>query len=123
MALRWSDGTTCERSPRKIIQKVEINNLIGLEVIKENSAYLQSLDESPCWLDTNYVHQHSNKREDTLNKMSEREMVGQIGRNPFLASNYVEDVINSNMFLKPIATNFDKIESHKENKELVRECN
>ena len=45
-----------------------------------------------------------NKREDTYNKMSEREMIGQIGMNPFSNSNYINDVMVQENFLKPVST-------------------
>ena len=45
-----------------------------------------------------------NKREDTYNKMSEREMIGQIGMSPFSNSNYINDVMVQENFLKPVST-------------------
>ena len=49
-----------------------------------------------------------NKREDTYNRMAEREMVGQIGMNPFMQRNYLEDVIVQENFLKPVSTSLER---------------
>ena len=49
-----------------------------------------------------------NKREDTYNRMAEREMVGQIGMNPFMNRNYLEDVMVQENFLKPVSTSLEK---------------
>ena len=50
-----------------------------------------------------------NKREDAYNKIAEREMVSQIGHNPFLDRNdYVKNIVARDLFLKPINTNSDK---------------
>jgi hypothetical protein len=45
--------------------------------------------------------QRENKREDTYTKMSEREMIGQIGYNPFNPkNNYFENLIEHEKFIK-----------------------
>jgi hypothetical protein len=49
-----------------------------------------------------------NKREETYNKMATREMVGQIGMNPFSNNNYLTDVITQDNYLKPVSTTFEK---------------
>jgi len=54
-----------------------------------------------------------NKREDTYTRMAEREMMGQIGMNPFFSNNgsnsgYIEDLMNQENFLKPISTSMEK---------------
>ena len=54
-----------------------------------------------------------NKREDTYNKISEREMMGQMGRNPFMSeNNYLHDVITQDDFLKPISTTGEREKHH-----------
>jgi hypothetical protein len=40
--------------------------------------------------------------------MAEREMIGQIGMNPFSDNNYLHDVIAQDNFLKPISTSSEK---------------
>jgi hypothetical protein len=49
-----------------------------------------------------------NKREDNIHRMAEREMIAQIGQNPFLDDNdYVKNVVARDLFLKPMNTNSD----------------
>jgi hypothetical protein len=45
--------------------------------------------------------QRTNKREESYNKMSEREMIGQIGYNPFNPkNNYFENLLEHEKFIK-----------------------
>jgi len=98
----------------------------------ENMAYTQSMQcDSTNWSDTNDImfleHQFklasNNKREESYNKMAEREMVSQIGLNPFLHQNaeaetqnsYIQDVINRDLFMKPVNTNIEKPITETEN--------
>ena len=54
-------------------------------------------------------------REDLDNKISNRELIFQRGTNPFLqSSNYINDVVASDAFLKPKNTTFDKIKQSEE---------
>ena len=49
------------------------------------------------------------KREDTDKRMSERQMFSQKGLNPYLTNNdYVNDIVISNNFLKPVSTTTEK---------------
>jgi len=51
--------------------------------------------------DTQTSFQRTNKREESYNKMSEREMIGQIGYNPFNPkNNYFENLIQHEKFIK-----------------------
>lgn len=112
MSLRWTDGTVCEKSPRKTIFKQDVETAIQVEAIKENTAYLQSLDEGALWSEPSYLlqmqpqDQNYNKREASCYKISERERVTQIGQNPFLGNNSYLNGLN----LKSVATHFDKPE-------------
>ena len=45
------------------------------------------------------------KREDTNSKLFERGLIPQKSMNPFLSSNYLEDLETQNQFLKPINSN------------------
>jgi hypothetical protein len=109
MSLRWTDGTICEKSLRKTIVKKEVETTIQLDTIKENTAYLQSLDDSATWLEPSYLSQNYSKREASYTKMSEREMISQIGQNPFLGNNsYLQGLKNDH--LKSVPTHFDKPE-------------
>jgi hypothetical protein len=56
----------------------------------------------------------SSKREETYNKMAERDMVGQTSRNPFIetSQNYADDI--SSPFLTPVSTSQDKVHAGQE---------
>ena len=124
----WSSGEKYEKSPRfsqqnkphgQCQEQKQENNDYNEEQQKMSQlAYQQSLlSESDVW---SLEHQQIfvpqqftdekplNKREDSYNKMAEREMVGQIGMNPFMNNNYLEDVLTQENFLKPISTNIDR---------------
>ena len=131
---KWStnDGERIERSLRKNRiypeSNIEIQERQTQPVTDEhieNMAYTQSMQcDSTNWSDTNYImfleHQFklasNNKREESYNKMAQREMVSQIGLNPFLHQNaetetqnsYIQDVINRDLFMKPVNTNIEK---------------
>jgi hypothetical protein len=137
---KWSisDGGHMERSLRKNriypvesidstkeIQDTQRQSLSVSDEYTENMAYTQSIQcDSTNWSDSNDImfleHQFklasNNKREESYNKMAEREMVSQIGLNPFLHQNaetetqnsYIQDVINRDLFMKPVNTNVEK---------------
>lgn len=124
MEWKWTKGDSYERSPR-IMKKMEkdgmdqYGNQQDTCVINsnlENSAYSSSLhyDEN-TWNILNETvalngFKNSNKREDMDTKMSSREMIQQIGFNPFLSnSDYANDITISDQFLKPISTSLDRI--------------
>jgi hypothetical protein len=45
------------------------------------------------------------KRENSSNKICERELTPQVGMNPFLQGNYLQDLETQNEFLKPMNSN------------------
>ena len=109
MEWKWSNGTIVARSPR-IRAKTEDAQPAPPEMhvpkeILDNEAYLQSLD---C--DYESTFRENNKREESYNKMAEREMIAQIGQNPFFTNNtqdndeYVNNVAIQDKFLKPVST-------------------
>lgn len=59
-----------------------------------------------------FLHKDSNKREDTYTKMAEREMIRQVGTNPFLNNNYVDGITIRDTVLMPYHESKPKI--HKE---------
>ena len=87
MEWKWSNGTIVARSPR-ISAKTDGNiqhpppEMHVPKEILDNEAYLQSLD---C--DYESMFRENNKREESYNKMAEREMIAQIGQNPFFTNN------------------------------------
>jgi hypothetical protein len=80
----------------------------------ENLAQAHSLgcNENSGWESDTFLENQfkiDNKRENAYNRMAEREMISQIGQNPFLdANDYVKNVVARDMFLKPMNTNGDR---------------
>jgi|UniRef100_A0A6C0CVS0 hypothetical protein len=115
---KWSNGEKMEKSPRVMKQYVSQEPIQQasqyVENNPENLAYQQSLlSENDTWsLDgPQFINDMKplNKREDNYNRMSEREMFGQINQNPFLVSNkYIDDLMVQDKFLKPISTSIEK---------------
>ena len=119
MEWKWTHGEKYEKSARrpKILKTVAI----------EQTAIQQSLlSEDDRWImnqDGNLVvfgeeEKPLNKREDTYNRMSEREMIGQIGMNPFSQNNYINDVMVQENYLKPVSTSLEKEKEKEKEKEL-----
>jgi hypothetical protein len=115
---KWSDGEKMEKSPRIVKQylsqqQIQQTNQF-VESSQEDLAYQQSLlSENDTWsLDgPQFINDIKplNKREDTYNRMSEREIFGQINQNPFLVTNkYIDDLMVQDKFLKPICTSMEK---------------
>ena len=115
---KWSTGEKMEKSPRVMKQYVsQPQNQTPNQYIENNSedlAYQQSLlSENDTWsLDgPQFMNELKpmNKREDNYNRMSEREMFGQINQNPFLVrNNYIDDLMVQDKFLKPVCTSMEK---------------
>ena len=116
MEWKWSNVISYKKSKR-----LNKNNIPEEENIEEQdeifsknieeSAYSSSLNhDENTWdiLNQGFLKQ-SNKREALDDKISDRELVQQKGFNPFLSdSNYVEDISNSDMYLKPINTTLER---------------
>jgi hypothetical protein len=109
MEWKWSNGTIVARSPRihanpDVTQPQPPEMHVPKEIL-DNEAYLQSLN---C--DYESTFRENNKREESYNKMAEREMIAQIGQNPFFTNNttdndeYVNNVTIQDKFLKPVST-------------------
>ena len=106
---KWTIGENVERSKRKVI------SVVDEEFVKkvEKFAYDASLhhDEN-SWELYNTTQTNTvpiSKREDTDKKMAERQMFSQKGLNPYLTNNdYVNDIVISNSFLKPLSTTLEK---------------
>jgi len=110
MEWKWSYGPPYEKSGRRIgpPRDTNDNNNNNNDKPIALSAQNQSLlSENDIWrLDvpvTDFLR--TNKREETYNKMSERELVCQTGQNPFLTNNnYVEDILSHKQFMKTANT-------------------
>ena len=110
--IKWTDGQPYERS-RRMKHQIEMENEKYTKEV-ESSAYTSSLhhDEN-TWDILNQSlsgsgFKVSNKREELGNKLADRDMIHQIGFNPFLGqTNYVDDISIRDQFLKPINTTQD----------------
>jgi hypothetical protein len=109
MEWKWTKGEPYERSRRlEHVQELE-NKQFSKEM--EETAYTSSLnhDENTWELlnqsAANSGFKVSNKREEIGSKMAGRDMLQQIGFNPFLGqNNYIDDISVRDQFLKPVNT-------------------
>jgi hypothetical protein len=126
MDWKWSNGEPYKKSKRPNKNDIiednkeylqDENEMFSKEV--EKSAYSTSLNhDENTWdiLNQGFLKQ-SSKREILDNKIADRELVQQKGFNPFLnESNYVQDISNSDMYLKPMNTTLER-EKNKINNE------
>jgi hypothetical protein len=115
---RWSTGQPYEKSARRVYkQESQFSSQIQYDddsgqmpqlafqqaLLSENDVW--SLEEQQVFVNQD---KPTNRREDTYNKMAEREMMGQIGMSPFVNRNYLEDVMVQEQFLKPMSTSLEK---------------
>lgn len=81
----WSYGEKPIRSLRKQLESPPIIDKPIHQFLSDNQTSFQ----------------RTNKREESYNKMSEREMIGQIGYNPFNPkNNYFENLLEHEKFIK-----------------------
>ena len=121
---KWSKGEKYERSQRnfrKSNTNLEQYSDENYPIEIEQSAYTSSLNhDENTWdmLNQAFVSnafRQSNNREDLDTKISNREMLPQIGVNPFMQqSNYVQDITTCDNFLKPQNTTFDRVKYNQE---------
>jgi len=115
---KWTKGEPYERSRRIFKEQPEKDSEKFNKEI-EQSAYATSLhhDEN-TWDILNQTlsgngFKVSNKREEIDTKMADRDMIQQIGNNPFLSeTNYVNDISIRDQFLKPINTAGDRVKNN-----------
>jgi len=109
MEWKWTKGEPYERSRRqKHVEDYE-NKKFSKDM--ETSAYSSSLhhDENTWDILNQSIYSQgfkvSNKREELDFKIADRDLVQQIGFNPFLGeNNYVNDIEIRDQFLKPVNT-------------------
>ena len=117
---KWSVGEPYYKSPRKDkdrdTNKTAANSDYGYEEGDQTTQQLSfdsgqnAIAQSLAFTDINELSysrnsDNENKREYLDNKISDRELIGQRGTNPFsLQTSYVNDVVTRDMFLKPINT-------------------
>ena len=94
--LRWSNGSLVERSPRRVKNELKYESNNELEHNVDNQAHQNSMLEYDWTMQQQQEpFSSSNKREDTYNKMAEREPICQIGQNPFMPNSSFADVVNN----------------------------
>jgi len=110
MEWKWTKGEPYERSRRIFKDNSEIENEQFKKEI-EKSAYTTSLNHDENTWDilnqglSGNGFKISNKREDLDFKMADRDLIQQIGNNPFLSeTNYINDITIRDQFLKPVNT-------------------
>jgi hypothetical protein len=126
MEWKWSNGISYKKSKRPSKNDIAEESIEEQDEVfsrkVEESAYSTSLnhDENTWDILNQGLYNgftQSNKREALDDKIANRELVQQKGFNPFLNdSNYVEDISNSDMYLKPINTTQQR-EKNKTNNE------
>ncbi len=117
MEWKWTKGDPYERSRRIIKTDENTNNKIDIDCLKqiEESAYTSSLnhDENTWDILNQSIYngfKRESKREELDFKIADRELVQQIGFNPFLGNqNYLQDIQIRDQFLKPMNTTQEKI--------------
>jgi hypothetical protein len=109
MELKWTNKEPYERSRRLKPGETIENPNFSKEV--ETNAYSNALNHDEHTWDilnqssVGVAFKVSNKREELDNKIADRQLVQQIGYNPFLGNNdYVTDIAIRDQFLKPINT-------------------
>ena len=109
MEWKWTKGEPYERSRR--LKHVEILENKEFSTKMDTNAYTSALnhDENTWGIMNESIYgsgfKVSNKREELDSKITERDMVQQIGFNPFLGeTNYVNDISIRDQFLKPVNT-------------------
>jgi len=124
MERKWTNGLPYERSRRlKHIAEMENKELIEenkqFSKETEKAAYTSALNhDENTWDILNQSlsgagFKSSNKREELDSKISDRQLVQQIGFNPFFNdNNYVNDITVRDQFLKPMNTTFDRIKTN-----------
>ena len=115
---KWTKGEPYERS-RRIFKQQEEKDSEKFNKEIEQSAYSSALNhDENTWDILNQTlsgngFKVSNKREEIDTKMADRDMIQQIGNNPFLSeTNYVNDISIRDQFLKPINTAGDRVKNN-----------
>jgi hypothetical protein len=115
---KWTKGEPYERSRRVFKEETEKDSEKFNKEI-EQSAYSSALNhDENTWDILNQTSSGngfkvSNKREEIDTKMAHRDMIQQIGNNPFLSeTNYVNDISIRDQFLKPINTAGDRVKNN-----------
>uniref|UniRef100_A0A6C0LKQ1 Uncharacterized protein n=1 Tax=viral metagenome TaxID=1070528 RepID=A0A6C0LKQ1_9ZZZZ len=116
MEWKWTLGEPYERSRRQLKSEIKTAENVNQD------AYSSALNHDENTWDilnqslANEEFKVSSKREELDTKIADRDMLKQIGYNPFLGENsYVENVAVRDQFLKPQNTSTDKKNIENEN--------
>jgi hypothetical protein len=117
---KWTKKEPYERSRRPI-------RTAGEDITGQNEAFSNTIEKSAYSSSLNHDEntwdilnqsiysdfKSSNKREDLDDKIAKREMIQQIGTNPFLQNtNYLNDMSIRDAYLKPKNTTIDRERNH-----------
>lgn len=118
---KWSSGERYKRTPRtrKVEEALTHEDLKTIAV----SAQQQSLLSEDAWSSQPSLFlgdggDDMNHREDSYNRMAEREIVGQVGKSPFMNNDYSNDISIQDTYLKPMSTSFER-NSNKSSEEPI----
>lgn len=91
--LKWSPSVNTETIERSKLEDkhVAIGDNVMETILQEGSDFIRS----------------DSKRENQFEKMNDREMMVQTNLNPFMTTNYLEDLQIQEKFLTPQNSNFD----------------
>ena len=115
---KWSKGEAYYKSARSV--KPELPNQDTCHDTQIN-AINQSLNDDSFFNQDNDLinitnsmfsrnqNQSGGRREDLDSKIADRQMIAQRGVNPYLQTNYVDDIVSCDKFLKPMNTNFERL--------------
>lgn len=106
--LVWTTGEKYEKSYKNnnpISKNKASYNVSNTELVEFNNINISTNNENNS--NNNGFMKGSNKRELVNNKLNERNMISQIGQNPFMTNNnYINDLVNQQTFLIPQNSNF-----------------
>lgn len=111
MEWKWSIGDKYEKSMRYQHTNQHTTQQPTKKEVDSSAQHQSLLSENDIWSleEPQIDFMKANKREETYNKMSEREMMCQVGQNPFMKqNNYVNDITTHEQFLKPISTTIER---------------
>jgi len=77
--------------------------------VKEEEPQQQQMQQLHNFQD--FQEPQQSKRENNSNKIYERGLTPQVGMNPFLQGNYLQDLETQNEFLKPVNSNISSSKS------------
>jgi len=89
---KWRDGGIGMCPP---VERSPMTQVVHQPVVEQQQSRVPAQQSDVSFSRT------SNKREDTCTKMGEREMVRQVGMNPFLRTDYVKGIEIRDKFLVP----------------------